>query len=177
MHHILLLISGSLHRPILKTPCMHGSAIYYMRFRTRAANDPSLRWIIQDLDLWLECFPGTSSQANHWPCNHCGGTMHYFAPLLHMMLEDYNQLLLITSNKPTRYAKISTGLTVTETTENFHTDARSVPGPILPGATWQRGSPIPVKSPPWTLLRPFMLKHELCNYPDRVFVRQLIDNL
>ena len=50
---------------------------YDMRFRTKAANDPSLRWDIQDLDLWLECFPGTSSQTNHWPCNHCGGTTYY----------------------------------------------------------------------------------------------------
>ena len=48
-----------------------------MRFRTKAANDPSLRWDIQDLNLWLECFPGMSSQTNHWPCNHCGGTTHY----------------------------------------------------------------------------------------------------
>ena len=56
---------------------LHAWLSYDMRFRTKAANDPSLRWDIRDLDLWLECFPGTSSQANRWPCNHCGGTTHY----------------------------------------------------------------------------------------------------
>ena len=85
-----------------------------------------------------------------------------FAPLLHAMLEDHNHLLLITSNKPTR----STGPTVTEATANF-----------LTGAAWQRGSLILIKPPPWTPLWPFMLERELCNYLDRVFVRQLIDNL
>ena len=88
-----------------------------------------------------------------------------FAPLLHAILEDHNLLLLITTNKLTRYAKISAGLTVTEATASFHTDGR------------QRGSPVLVKPPPWTPLRPFILEHELRNYPDRVFVRQLIDNL
>ena len=68
-----------------------------------------------------------------------------FALLLHTMLEDHNQLLLITSKEPTRYAKISTGPTVTKATANFHTDARSVPGPTLPGAAWQRDSTILVK--------------------------------
>ena len=56
---------------------LHAWLSYDMRFRTKAANDLSLRWGIRDLDLWLECFPGTSSQANCWPCNHCGGTAHY----------------------------------------------------------------------------------------------------
>ena len=52
-----------------------------------------------------------------------------------------------------------------------------MPGPTLPGAAWQRGSPVLVKPFPWTPLRLFMLERELCNYPDKVFVRQLIDNL
>ena len=56
---------------------LHAWLSYDMRFRTKAANDPSLRWDIRDLDLWLECFPGTSSQSNRWPCNHCGSTTHY----------------------------------------------------------------------------------------------------
>ena len=56
---------------------LHAWLSYDMRFRTKAANDPSLRWDIRDLDLWLECFPGISPQANRWPCNHCGGTTHY----------------------------------------------------------------------------------------------------
>ena len=56
---------------------LHAWLSYDVRFRTKAANDPSLRWDIRDLDLWLECFPGTSNPTNRWPCNHCGGTTHY----------------------------------------------------------------------------------------------------
>ena len=43
---------------------LHAWLSYDMRLRTKAANDPSLRWDIRDLDLWLECFPGMSPQAN-----------------------------------------------------------------------------------------------------------------
>ena len=75
MHHTLLPTSRLLHQPIPSTPAAWLS--YDMRFRTKAANDPSLRWDIRDLDLWLECFPGMSPQVNRWPCNHCGGTTHY----------------------------------------------------------------------------------------------------
>ena len=52
-----------------------------------------------------------------------------------------------------------------------------MPGPTLPRAAWQRGSPVLVKPLPWTPLRPFILERKLCNYPDKVFVKQLIDNL
>jgi len=38
------------------------------------------------------------------------------------------------------------------------------------------GSLVPAKPLPWTPLRPFILERELCNFPDKVFVRQLIDN-
>lgn len=50
---------------------------YDIKFRTKAANDPTLRWDVRELDLWLECFPGTSAQPNRWPCNHCGSTTHF----------------------------------------------------------------------------------------------------
>ena len=49
---------------------------YDKKFRTQAANNPSLRWDIQDTDLWLECFP-VSIQPSRWPCNHCDSTSHY----------------------------------------------------------------------------------------------------
>jgi len=55
----------------------HPLHVYDIKFRTKAANDPSLRWDIRDLELSLECFPGTSNQPNRWPCHHCGSTTHY----------------------------------------------------------------------------------------------------
>jgi len=50
---------------------------YDVKFHTKAASGPSLRKDMQDLDLWLEHFPGTVAQPNCWPCNHCGSTTHY----------------------------------------------------------------------------------------------------
>ena len=60
---------------------------------------------------------------------------------------------------------------------NLHTDARSVLGSTQPRAALQGGSPDLVKPLPWTPLRLFILKRELRNYPDKVFVRQLIATL
>jgi len=56
---------------------LHAWVNYDTKFRTKAANDPSLRWDIRDLYIWLECFPDASDQPNHWPCHHCGSTTHY----------------------------------------------------------------------------------------------------
>ena len=84
-----------------------------------------------------------------------------FAPLLHALLEDHNQLLPITSNELTRYAEISTGPTVTGKAANFCTDVRSVLRRTPPKAALQRGSPVLVKPPPWTPLQPFIVEHEL----------------
>ena len=40
------------------------------------------------------------------------------------------------------------------------------------------GTPrLPIKSQPWTPIRSFLLEHELSFHPDKVFVRQLIDDL
>jgi len=103
-----------------------------------------------------------------------------FAPLLHS-LEVNNQLLLIPNNEPTSlrppHAAILTGPAVTKKIVNFHTDVTFVPGPTQPRTASQRGSSSLIKPPPWTPLQPFILERELRNYPDRVFVIQLIDNL
>jgi len=69
----------------------------------------------------------------------------------------------------------STELLATGRTANTSTDVNTVVGPTLVGAAPCWGSPELIKPPPWTPLQPFIL--ELWNYPDRVFVRQLIDNL
>jgi len=50
---------------------------YDVKICTKAASNPSLRWDIQYLDLWLERFLDTAAQPNHRPCNHCGSTTHY----------------------------------------------------------------------------------------------------
>jgi len=50
---------------------------YDIKFRTKAANDLTLRWDIRELDLCLESFPGIFAQPNRWPSNHCGSTTHF----------------------------------------------------------------------------------------------------
>ena len=92
-----------------------------------------------------------------------------FAPLLHAILEDHNQLLLVTSSELTRYAEISTGLPVTKATANLHTDVRSVPGPTLPRAAWQRGSP--------TLVKPLRGPHYNCSFSNMNYVTILTESL
>ena len=56
---------------------LHAWINYDMKFRTKAASEPTLRWDIRELDLWLECFPGTPVQTTRWPCSHCGSTTHF----------------------------------------------------------------------------------------------------
>ena len=57
------------------------------------------------------------------------------------------------------------------------TNATAVEVTTLPGAAHSVGSPdlnIPL---PWTPIRPFILERELSNYPNKAFVRWLINNL
>jgi len=158
---------------------------HYIKFRTRVANDPSLRWDIRDLDLWLECLPGTSNQPNCCPCHHCGSTTHYpshcsfhsSSPLTGgKQPVPANSQQRATSLRPP-HAAISTELAVTKKIVNFHTDVTFVPGHTQPRTASQRGSFSLIKPPPWTPLRPFILECKLCSYPNRVFARQLIDDL
>ena len=46
-----------------------------------------------------------------------------------------------------------------------------------PGAAHFVGSPDLDKPLPWTSIRPFILERELSNYPNKAFVRRLINNL
>ena len=51
---------------------------YDVQFRTLAAGDPSLRWDIRHVDLWLPCVTQSSAQqSRRWPCPYCGATNHY----------------------------------------------------------------------------------------------------
>ena len=105
----------------------------------------------------------------------------------HVLMEDYtlmeDQSLMedhfpTHRNSPTvNSAATSIELPAIGEPANTSTYATNVVGPTLVGAVPCRGSPDLTKPLPWTPLRPFILEHELRNYPDRVFVRQLIDNL
>ena len=61
-----LITSANLHLPF------SAWMSYDTKFRTLAANYPSLHWDVHHLDLWLECMtipkPVTP---DHWPCPYC----------------------------------------------------------------------------------------------------------
>ena len=50
---------------------------YDIKFCTKAANNPFLRWDIRDMDLWLECMTTKAMQLKCWPCPYCGATNHF----------------------------------------------------------------------------------------------------
>ena len=104
-------------------------------------------------------------------------------------MEDNNQPLLthsstlpLSSNSApphslSTHAVTSTGHTATVQTADLLTDVRTAAGPTRARAVLQKDSSAIFKPLPWTPLRPFTLERELSNHPDKVFVRQLIDNL
>ena len=60
----------------------------------------------------------------------------------------------------------------------FLTDVKSVVPVIQHEFAQPLGTPrLPIKSQPWTPIRSFLLERELSFHPDKVFVRQLIDDL
>ena len=61
---------------------------------------------------------------------------------------------------------------------NLLTDVKSVVPVIQHKFTQPLGTPrLPIKSQPWTPIRSFLLEHELSFHLNKVFVRQLIDDL
>ena len=149
-----------------------------MRFRTKAANDPSLRWDIQHLDLWLKCFPGMSPLANHWPCNHCGGTTHY--PINCLFCSSPSRAPRGPQPATPNHQQQANQVCRDFNRSNYYRDSCKFPhrceicaGTHPTKSCLAKGYPVLVKPP----LRLFILKCKLCNYHDIVFVGQLIDNL
>ena len=61
---------------------------------------------------------------------------------------------------------------------NLLTDVKSVVPVIQHELAQPLDTPrLPIKSQPWTPIRSFLLKCELSFHPDKVFIRQLIDDL
>ena len=67
-----LITSANLHLPFSAWMC------YDTKFRSLAANYPSLHWEVRHPDLWLECMtipkPVTPDR---WPCPHCNSIYHF----------------------------------------------------------------------------------------------------
>jgi len=179
---------------------------YNVKFCTKAASDPSLRWDIWDLDLWLENFPGKTSQPiiGHivivvYPSNcpflsspsqtNGGGPSAYGGPPAHgggppthgggspayrrrppTSTNSQQQPVLFYPNTCCDFNRSNchrANCRFTHSCENCG-GPRSCPF---------KGQPTLVKPLPMTPLQPFILERELSNYPDKVFVRQLIDDL
>jgi len=76
----------------------------------------------------------------------------------------------------TRTTTLTRQAIIVQTADSL-TDVRSVADPIRVNTALPKGSSVLIKPLPWTPLRPFIIERKLSNYPDQVFVRQLIDNL
>ena len=75
-------------------------------------------------------------------------------------------------------AGISTALHANVRNVNLLTDVKSVVPVIQHEFAQPSGTPrLPIKSHTWTSIRSFLLERELSFHPDKVFVRQLIDDL
>ena len=80
--------------------------------------------------------------------------------------------------QPEDAALITTPLHVTANTAGFPIIAKPVVAITqLEFAPNQQPLKLPTRPQPWTPIRSFLLKCELSFYPDKIFVRQLIDDL
>ena len=165
---------------------------YDTQFRTLAASDATLRWDTCHTDLWLQCVTSPSS-AICWPCSHCGATNHYptncpFCP--HTVPTSTNESRPSTAS-PTSGHQLVTGGHSTLRPATCHAFNRSIfrrPNCTFPHRCELCGANLHVstapieavlvnKPKPWTPIRPFILKRELSDYPDKAFVEQLIYDL
>ena len=176
---------------------------YDVQFWMLAASDPSLRWDMRHANLWLQCLTSTSTQQpKRWPCIHCGAINHYpdhcpFRPHIAKQAPggpgDTNRGQLnirtpTTATPPTRtiphlihIQDIAGILTVPHANVrnvNLLTGVKSVVPVIQHEFAQPSGNPrLPIKSQPWIPIRSFLLERELSFHPDKVLVRQLIDDL
>ena len=73
-HAILDCVPEDYHLHQFQVRTLHG---YDVKFRIKAASDPSLKWDVLDSGLWLECKTAHSVQSTRWPFSNCGSTTHY----------------------------------------------------------------------------------------------------
>ena len=76
-----------------------------------------------------------------------------------------------------RFAMTTTKQDATAHNVTMPTSVVAVEATTRPSAALPVGSGGITKSLPWTPIRPFVLERELSNYPDKAFVRRLVDNL
>jgi len=166
---------------------------YNVKFRIKAASNPSLRWDVHDSDLWLEYITTPSVQSTWWPCSYCGSTAHYPSnfSLIQALMEDRissSTLLADLSQLPSsgqpssKIQPLKPAMTIITQPAIVHSvnsriGVRTVVETTQGQGSQSMGSLIPAKPLPWTPLWPFIFECELSNFPDKVFVRQLIDNL
>ena len=166
---------------------------YDIQFRTLAASDTSLRWDTRHTDLWLQCVTAPSLSTIRWPCSHCGATNHYprncpFRPhAIPAPTDSHRQANAPSSSSGQHaysYRRVTQLQTVLPTTAQFvaarHVNSftnASFVGPATVPRTVPTGAALLNKPKPWTPVRSFILERELCNHPDKTFVKKLIYDL
>ena len=166
-----------------------------------AASNPSLSWDTRHHDLWLQCMtPSSVQQSSQWPCPFCGATNH-FPDRCPFRANSSRQLPSGQRNdtggqssgasKSITFSKNPSSNPVHVYTAGIstfhHVDVTSVSLPMFvntvvpitqPGAASEQDpSGPPARPHPWSPIRPFALERELSLHPDKVFVKQLVNDL
>ena len=143
----------------------------------------------------------STQNPRRWPCPHCGAVTHYptivlFVPPLQSsllidngMLTEGNQTHNLPVTQPftnilyqpiqtENAASITTALHATANTAGLPIIAKPVVAITqLEVAPNQQPLKLPTGPQPWTPIRSFLLECEVSSYPDKIFVRQFIDDL
>ena len=170
------------------------------KFRTLAANYPSLRWDVRHPDLWLECITIPKPVTPEcWPCPHCNSIYHFpnrcpFRDDKTSVPNDTRPFSLALPTNPQQLSQLSadnqihlhscvgTSTTVEGAPKTAATSAtfvNAVEGPIQnSSAPTLQGSPLSLERRGLcTTLRPFILEWELSSHPDKVFVELLLSDI
>ena len=173
---------------------------YDVQFRMLAASNPSLRWDTRHHDLWLQCITLSSvQQSSRWPCPFCGATNHF--PDRCPFRANFSRQLPSGQRNDTggqssgarkvllspKIPQVTQGMYTAGISTFHHVHVTSVSLPMFvntvvpitqPGAASEQDpSGPPTRPQPWSPIRPFALERELSLHPDKIFVKQLVNDL
>ena len=171
-HAILDCVPEDYHLHQFQVRTLHG---YDVKFRIKAASDPSLKWDVLDSGLWLECKTAHSVQSTRWPFSNCGSTTHYpnnclICFLIQAVTKDSSTLLAdLSPQLPSRSQPPTPAVTIITPPAIVHslnslTGVSTVVKTTEGQGAQSMGSHVPTKLLTWTPLQSFILecRQSLC---------------
>ena len=165
-----------------------------------AASNPSLHWDTRHHDLWLQCItPSSIQQSSRWPCPFCGATNHF--PDRCPFHANSSRQFPSGQRNDTGGQSSGAGKSITfsknpssnsghvycwdfnlsscrrDQCKFAHVCKYCVPITQPGAASEQDPCGPPTRPQPWSPIRLFALERELSLHPDKVFVKQLLNDL